>query len=107
VVLDAYVRVSQVRGRQGVRFLSPALQREQILGWAARHGVRIGEVFEELDRSGARRDRPLLERAVGRVEAGESGGLVVATTDRWCSRAAGDRAHPRRRGDVRRGVRGL
>jgi DNA invertase Pin-like site-specific DNA recombinase len=83
VVVDGYVRVSQVRGRKGERFMSPTLQREQIFGWAAAHGTRIGELFEELDQSGARRKRPQLERAIRRIEAGESGGLVVAHTDRF------------------------
>jgi DNA invertase Pin-like site-specific DNA recombinase len=83
VVVDGYVRVSQVRGREGERFMSPTLQREQIFGWAASHAVQIGELFEELDQSGARRNRPQLERALRRIEAGESGGLVVATTDRF------------------------
>jgi DNA invertase Pin-like site-specific DNA recombinase len=83
VVLDGYVRVSQVRGREGERFISPAVQREQIEGWIALRGARLGEVFEELDESGARADRPLLERALARVEAGESQGLVVAKLDRF------------------------
>jgi hypothetical protein len=52
-----------VRGRDGERFISPAVQREQIEGWIALRGARLGEVFEELDESGARADRPLLERA--------------------------------------------
>ncbi len=43
----------------------------------------IDEVFEELDESGARRDRPLLGRALERVESGESGGIVVAKLDRF------------------------
>jgi hypothetical protein len=89
VVLDGYVRVSQVRGRRGERFMSPALQRDQILDWAARHGARIGELFEELDQSGARRDRPLLERAVRRVEASDSQGWWspprIGSGDRWCT----------------------
>jgi hypothetical protein len=56
VVLDGYVRVSAVAGRSGERFMSPALQREQVEGWAALHGHMLGEVFDELDQSGARPD---------------------------------------------------
>jgi DNA invertase Pin-like site-specific DNA recombinase len=46
-------------------------------------GARLGEVFEEFDESGSRAGRPLLERALARVEAGESQGLVVAKLDRF------------------------
>ncbi len=83
VVLDGYVRVSQVRGREGERFISPAVQRQQIEGWVALRDARLGEVFEELDESGARADRPLLEQALARIEAGTSQGLVVAKLDRF------------------------
>lgn len=47
-----YVRVSQVRGRGGDSFLSPALQREAIERVAAREGLRVVEVVDELDKSG-------------------------------------------------------
>jgi DNA invertase Pin-like site-specific DNA recombinase len=83
VVLDGYVRVSQLRGRGGERFISPALQREQIEGWIGLRGAGLGAVFEELDVPGAGRERPLLERALARIEAGESDGLVVAHLDRF------------------------
>ena len=81
--LDGYVRVSQVRGRGGESFISPAQQRDRIRAWASAYGHEIVEVHEELDESGARRDRPLLERAIGRVEAGDVDGIVVARLDRW------------------------
>ena len=83
MLLDGYIRVSQVRGRQGPRFISPVQQREQIEAWVNSHGARIGEVFEEFDQSGARADRPLLNQAIERVEQGESVGLVVAKLDRF------------------------
>src|SRR3954468_6079456 len=83
VVLDGYVRVSQVAGRSGERFISPAVQREQIEGWAKLHGHRLAAVHRELDQSGARADRPLLEEAVARVERGASHGIVVAKLDRF------------------------
>lgn len=82
MVIDGYVRVSQVRGRAGERFISPLEQRAQIEGWARLHGAVVGEVFEELDESGARADRPLLELALQRIETGTSHGLVVARLDR-------------------------
>ncbi len=40
-------------------------------------------MFEELDAPGAGRARPLLDAAITRVEAGLSGGLVVAHLDRF------------------------
>ena len=80
---DAYVRVSQVRGRGGDSFISPAVQRERIAAWAAAHGHRIAQVHEELDVSGATIDRPKLNAAMARVEARETGGIVVFKLDRF------------------------
>ena len=82
-MFDGYVRVSQVAGRSGGSFISPTVQRDQIEGWALSRGETIGEIFEELDESGARSDRPLLMRAIKRIETGESRGLVVAKLDRF------------------------
>src|SRR5918999_163268 len=83
MIIDGYVRVSQVNDRAGERFISPLVQREAIEGWARLHGAVVAEVFEELDESGARSDRPLLERAIARVERGESSGIVVSKLDRF------------------------
>ncbi|MGI8593638.1 MAG: recombinase family protein [Solirubrobacteraceae bacterium] len=83
MLVDGYTRVSQVRGRSGPSFISPALQRERIEAWAKLQGATVGEMFEELDESGARNDRPLLVEALRRVEAGESHGIVVAKLDRF------------------------
>ena len=59
------------------------VQREQIEGWAKLHGHAVGEIFEELDQSGARADRPLLLEAIGRQESGAAQVLVVAKLDRF------------------------
>ncbi len=83
MLIDGYVRVSRIGGRSGERFISPTYQRQQIEGWARLHGALIGQVFEELDESGGRADRPLLKEAVARVESGESNGIVVAKLDRF------------------------
>jgi DNA invertase Pin-like site-specific DNA recombinase len=83
MIVDGYVRVSQVRGRGGASFIAPATQREQIQAWARLHGATLVKVHEELDESGARSDRPLLEAALSRIEAGDSAGLVVARLDRF------------------------
>src|SRR4051794_26198883 len=42
----------------------------------------LGEMFQELDESGARGDRPLFRKATRRV-GGETSGVVVAKLDRW------------------------
>jgi len=83
VLLDAYIRVSQVAGRRGESFISPALQLEQIERWLRVNGARLGRIFEELDESGGRPDRPLLEEALARVESGHSDGIIVAKLDRF------------------------
>jgi DNA invertase Pin-like site-specific DNA recombinase len=83
VFVDGYVRVSQVGGRGGASFISPTIQREQIEAWAKLNGAIVGHVFEELDESGARSDRPMLMAAIERVEASESQGIVVAKLDRF------------------------
>jgi hypothetical protein len=51
---DGYVRVSQVRGREGPTFISPSVQRERIAAWLTAHGHHLGELFEELDQSAKR-----------------------------------------------------
>ena len=43
----------------------------------------MAHVFEELDQSGGRPDRPLLQEAIARVERGDSGGIVVAYLSRF------------------------
>jgi DNA invertase Pin-like site-specific DNA recombinase len=81
--VDGYLRVSQVGKRRGERFISPKVQREEIEAWAQRRGALLLTVFTELDESGGRADRPLLEEAIGRIEGGISQGLVVYYTDRF------------------------
>lgn len=81
--IDGYIRVSRVGKRRGASFISPDVQRDAILEWAGRNGVEIVEMFEELDESGARADRPLLQRAIERIEAGASSGLAVYRVNRF------------------------
>ena len=61
----------------------PAVQRERIAAWAAAHGHRIAQVHEELDVSGGTVDRPKLNAVMARIEAGETGGVVVFKLDRF------------------------
>src|SRR3954451_9054578 len=81
--LDGYVRVSDVGKRHGERFISPSVQREQIAAWVDERDATLLRVFEELDVSGARRARPLLEEAIRRIEDGVSDGLVVSRVNRF------------------------
>jgi site-specific DNA recombinase len=81
---DGYIRVSDTKGRSGESFLSPAIQRETIEWLAQMNGVELGEVVEELDVSGGKRieDRQL-GRLIGRVERGESAGVIVWKLSRF------------------------
>src|SRR3954451_1085043 len=80
---DGYIRVSHVGPRKGSRFISPQVQREQITSWAATNGVELARVFEGLDESGSRADRPLLLAAIDRIASGVTDGLVVSKVDRF------------------------
>ena len=81
------MRVSRTAGREGESFISPEVQRGKIEGWAQLHGVEIVRWWEELDQSGAKRDRPMFQAALERCERGESGGIVVARLDRFARSA--------------------
>jgi DNA invertase Pin-like site-specific DNA recombinase len=82
--LGVYVRVSDVGGRDGERFISPRVQQEQAERYARSRGFEIGRTFEDLDVSGATplEARPALSEALALIEEGSLGGLVVATQDR-------------------------
>jgi site-specific DNA recombinase len=84
---DGYIRVSRVGGREGESFIAPEVQRKKIEQWAKLHQVEIVQWWEELDQSGARRDRPMFQQALARCESGESEGIVVARLDRFARSA--------------------
>ena len=77
-----YVRVSRVGGRGGDSFLSPDLQREEIARAAAREGLEVAEIIEELDASGGDSKRPGWNRALEMVERGEATAVVVYNISR-------------------------
>jgi len=81
--LDLYIRVSDVRGREGESFISPAEQEDRCRAAAAARGFTVGEVLTDLDVSGGSMHRPALNEARERIEAGVSGGIVVARIDRF------------------------
>lgn len=87
--MDGYIRISQVAGREGERFHSPDEQREAIEGWAKLHGVRVGVIHTDLDRSGSTMDRPGMNEAIRRVRSGQSGGVIVARIDRFARSVIG------------------
>ena len=82
MLVDGYVRVSQVAGVRGP-FISPAVQRAEIERWAVNNHAVVAMCFEELDQSGSRNDRPLLLEANPAGEAGDTDGLVVPYLSRF------------------------
>lgn len=78
------VRVSQVAGREGEAFASPAEQRDRIATACERDGLTLVETVDELDVSGGtpleRRDG--LRGAVEAIEDGRADVLMVAYFDR-------------------------
>lgn len=94
--LVAYIRVSQVRGREGESFISPLEQRDRIAGQAAASAHAIVEWLEDLDEPGSRYARPGFQRALGMIEAGEADGMIVFALDRF-ARSTHDAAMALRR----------
>jgi DNA invertase Pin-like site-specific DNA recombinase len=84
---DAYIRVSRVAGREGESFIAPDVQRKKIADWAALHNVKIVQWWEELDQSGAKRERAKFQEALVRCDRGATGGIVVARLDRFARSA--------------------
>jgi DNA invertase Pin-like site-specific DNA recombinase len=80
--MDGYVRVSRVAGRNGDRFISPDVQRDQIEAWAKLRNVEITAWHEDLDQSGGKLDRPGLEALLARIEDRDTDGVVLAKLDR-------------------------
>src|SRR6266536_2288223 len=86
---DLYIRVSRVNGRSGDSFISPELQETQARGMAAARGIAVGRVITDLDQSGGKMDRPGLNKALARIRARESGGIIVARLDRFARTLVG------------------
>jgi DNA invertase Pin-like site-specific DNA recombinase len=80
--LIGYIRVSQVRGRDGDSFISPKLQRESIASYAKLHRHQIVDWKQDLDQTGSRLERPGLEGALSAIAAGQAEGLIAAKLDR-------------------------
>jgi DNA invertase Pin-like site-specific DNA recombinase len=59
------------------------VQRERIEAWARAYDHELVALYEELDESGARADRPKLLEAIGRIESRQCDGLIVHKADRF------------------------
>jgi len=93
--LDGYVRVSRLGGRREEN-LSTVEQRRRIEGYCQAHGHSVREWFVETDESGGKSERPMWQKALARVESGESGGIICAKLDRFARSAADGLAAVRR-----------
>jgi DNA invertase Pin-like site-specific DNA recombinase len=89
LALDAYIRVSKVAGRSGESFISPAIQRERIQAWAQMNGAEVTWHEPELDVSGGTMRRPVFDRILERVRAGQTDGVIVAKLDRFARTLVG------------------
>ncbi|MBO0767393.1 MAG: recombinase family protein [Solirubrobacterales bacterium] len=78
------IRVSQTNGREGESFASPKDQRDRIAAFCERDGLKLLQVYEELDVSGGKAlaKRPGLGAAVAMVEEGRADVVVAAYFDR-------------------------
>lgn len=87
-VIDGYIRVSRVGGREGDSYISPTVQREAIERWAAHKGVQIVAWHVDEDQSGGTQDRPGLREAMRRVEAHETDGIACWKINRFARNVA-------------------
>lgn len=81
--LDEYRRVSQVAGREGDGFQSPELQAKAIEAYAGIHGHSVTPNPPELDVSGSKLKRPILDKIIARIRNDESDGMIVNDLDRY------------------------
>src|SRR3954449_6811226 len=87
--IDGYIRVSRVGDRSGESYISPEIQRRALETWAAERGVELVLHEPEENASGGTMDRPVFNRLMHRIRAGESGGLVVYKLDRFARTLVG------------------
>src|SRR3954451_15164968 len=87
--VDGYIRVSRVGDRSGESYISPEVQREAIETWARARDVELVLHEPEENVSGGSMDRPIFNRLMARIRAGESGGIVVWKLDRFARNLVG------------------
>src|SRR5215207_3581213 len=90
--LAGYIRVSRVGRRDADELRSPDFQREAIDRYAAAAGFTVQMFEAEIDVSGSKRSRKILDGIIAAVQSGDLGGLVVAKLDRLSRLPAKDRA---------------
>lgn len=76
-----YTRVSRV-GDRAERLISPELQGDRIEAYAQARGLDVELLDPELDVSGGKLERPILERAIDGIRDGRYAGIIVAQLDR-------------------------
>jgi len=82
-LFGGYVRVSQVGRREDdERLRSPQFQEELIDRRAREEDVDVRMYEAELDVSGAKKERAILDSLIEAIEAGELDGIIVAKLDR-------------------------
>jgi DNA invertase Pin-like site-specific DNA recombinase len=80
MVWAGYSRVSRVAGRENL--ISPELQEKRVRAFADVKGWTVEFFPPELDVSGGRSRRPVLEEIISRIERGEFAGVIVSQIDR-------------------------
>lgn len=88
--LGGYVRVSRV-GERDERLRSPEFQAKAIAAKATAEGVAVRMFEPELDVSGGKKSRAILDELVEAIEAGELGGVIVYDVKRLSRLAPRDR----------------
>ena len=87
--LFAYGRVSDVRGRSGESFISPEDQMRRCRDYSSAYDHTIIEEGLDLDVSGGVMSRPILDRFLNEIKAGNADGLIVAKLDRFARSSRG------------------
>jgi DNA invertase Pin-like site-specific DNA recombinase len=80
--LAGYPRVSRQGPREDDRFRSPDFQCELIRRCAETEGAPLRMFPAEIDVSGSKPERKILDEIIGLIEAGVLGGIIVAKLDR-------------------------
>jgi site-specific DNA recombinase len=80
--LAGYLRVSRVGRRDPDEIRSPDFQQSAIERYAAAADLTVRFFEPEIDVSGSKRSRAILDTIIAAVKAGELGGLIVSKLDR-------------------------
>jgi site-specific DNA recombinase len=77
------VRVSRVGARKkNDRYITTRIQKKEIHEIAEGHGVKVAEILEDENKTGANLNRPAFQRARELVLSGQRGGIIVMKVDR-------------------------